>query len=72
MSAEENRALARRWFEEVLNKGNASAIDALTTEDFVLHHPARPGQPVVTRQVIRFSGAFDVPLSVGLCGVDQA
>ena len=46
MSAEENIALARRWFEEVWNKGNASAIDALTTEDFVLHHPARPGQPV--------------------------
>ena len=46
MSAEDNRALAYRWFEELWNQGNVTAIDELATTDFVLHHPARPEQPV--------------------------
>jgi steroid delta-isomerase-like uncharacterized protein len=34
---EENKALLRRWFDEVWNKGNAEAIDELFAPDGVAH-----------------------------------
>ena len=34
---EENKALIRRWFEEVWNKGRADAIAEMMTEDAVAH-----------------------------------
>lgn len=34
---EENKALARRWFEEVWNKGRADAIAEMLAEDAVVH-----------------------------------
>ncbi|HYP54636.1 MAG TPA: ester cyclase [Pyrinomonadaceae bacterium] len=37
MSAEENAAIVRRWFEEVWNKGREEAIDELLAEDGVAH-----------------------------------
>jgi hypothetical protein len=33
--AAENKALLKRWFEEVRNKGNADAIEELFAEDGV-------------------------------------
>jgi steroid delta-isomerase-like uncharacterized protein len=33
----ENKALVRRWFEEVWNKGRASAIDEMLAGDAVVH-----------------------------------
>ena len=41
MSAEENKAIARRWFEEFWNKRTLSLdeIDAFFTADFVYHSP---------------------------------
>jgi steroid delta-isomerase-like uncharacterized protein len=35
--SEENKALVRRWFEEVWNKGRAEAIDEMFAEDGVAH-----------------------------------
>jgi steroid delta-isomerase-like uncharacterized protein len=35
--SEENKALVRRWFEEVWNQGNAEVIDELLAEDGVIH-----------------------------------
>jgi steroid delta-isomerase-like uncharacterized protein len=35
--SEENKALVRRWFEEVWNRGRAEAIDELFAEDGVAH-----------------------------------
>ena len=35
--AEENKALIRRWFEEVWNKGRADAIDEMFAEGGVAH-----------------------------------
>ena len=35
--SEENKALMRRWFDEVWDKGNADAIGELATEDVVIH-----------------------------------
>lgn len=34
---EENKALVRRWFEEVWNNGRAEAIDELLAADAVVH-----------------------------------
>jgi predicted ester cyclase len=42
MSIEENKAIARRWMEEVWSKGNLAAIDELLAADFVFNY-APPG-----------------------------
>src|SRR4051812_44110281 len=42
MAAEENKALARRFLEEVFNEGNLAAIDELIDPDWVQHDPAMP------------------------------
>ena len=42
MSAEENKALFRRAYEELWNRGNLSAADELIAPDFI-NHAASPG-----------------------------
>jgi steroid delta-isomerase-like uncharacterized protein len=37
--SEENKALVRRYFEEIWGKGNLDAIEELFTTDFVRHGP---------------------------------
>ena len=37
MSTEDNKALVRRAFEEVFNKGNVAAVDRLFAPNFVVH-----------------------------------
>ncbi|HEX6324807.1 MAG TPA: ester cyclase [Vicinamibacterales bacterium] len=37
MSAESNKALSRRWYEEVWNQGNAAVIAEILAEDAVVH-----------------------------------
>ena len=32
MSTDENKAIVRRWFEEVINQGNINAVDAICAE----------------------------------------
>ncbi len=44
MSVEENKALLRRYMEEILNKGNIDALDQFYAVDFVDHN-AWPGIP---------------------------
>ena len=44
MSAEENKALVRRWFAE-LDRGNLDIIDELLAEDYVDYNPPLPGLP---------------------------
>ena len=45
MSLDENKVLARRWNEEVWNKGNLAAIDELFTTDFVFNYPPPGAAP---------------------------
>ena len=45
---EENKALYRRFVEEVLNNKDLSAIDELVAEDFTDHSPPPPGVPTGT------------------------
>lgn len=42
MSREENKALYRSWFEEVVNAGNLERADQLLAPDYVLHFPGLP------------------------------
>lgn len=42
MSTEENKALARRLYEEVFNRGNLDAAEELVTGDFLPHDPSVP------------------------------
>src|SRR5919202_2687526 len=42
MSAEENKAIVRRWVEECYNPGNLALVDELFAPDFANHDPARP------------------------------
>lgn len=43
--SEENKAVVRRFIEEVWNNGNLDAIDELLSEDHVDHDPGREGTP---------------------------
>jgi predicted ester cyclase len=42
MSLEENKALIRRFYEEVWNKGNIAVIDDIFASDYI-RHDLRPG-----------------------------
>jgi len=42
MLAEENKAIARRWFEEIYNKGDLVVADDIIGTNFVLHDPNSP------------------------------
>ena len=44
MSAEEHKAIVRRFVEEVQNRGDLAALDELCAPDFV-NHSAPPGVP---------------------------
>jgi predicted ester cyclase len=43
MTAEENEALYRRWFEEVVTERNLALADELLAPGYVLHFPGLPG-----------------------------
>jgi predicted ester cyclase len=43
MSAEENKAVVRRFFEEVVNEGNLNTVDEIFASHFVLHDPRYDG-----------------------------
>jgi steroid delta-isomerase-like uncharacterized protein len=43
MSAQENKALVRRYFEEVWNGGNPERADAFLSPDYTFHPPGPPG-----------------------------
>ncbi len=42
MSAEENKAIVRRLFDEVFNRGDLGAADAVLAPNYRLHDPAAP------------------------------
>ena len=49
MSTESNKASVRRFFEEVVDKGNLEIVDELYTTDCVVHRLEYP-QPIVGPQ----------------------
>jgi steroid delta-isomerase-like uncharacterized protein len=42
---ESNRAIARRFVDEVFNHGNTKAYDELIADDYINHNPPVPGLP---------------------------
>lgn len=46
-SVDENKALYRRWFEEVVTRGDLALADELLAPDYALHFP---GSPPVDRE----------------------
>ena len=41
MSTEDNKAIARRYLEELYNQKNLAIVDELNTPDFMLHMTQR-------------------------------
>lgn len=60
MSAEDNKATARRWYQGVFNEGNLDLIPELFTSNFVDHDPVNPlpGQDGIRQVVGLYRGAF--------------
>ena len=50
---EENKALARRYLEEIWDKGNVDVIDELFTTNFVRHGPPAVEGEVRARRILR-------------------
>src|SRR5687768_3370414 len=61
-SAEENKALAHRWFEELFNAGNLEVADEIVAPDHVNHDPTLPDippGPEGQKQIVNlYRGAF--------------
>ncbi len=57
MSAQENKALVRRFVDEVQSGGNIDAIDELCSPEFV-NHSAPPGVPSNTEGVKQVTAMF--------------
>src|SRR5215208_3005689 len=61
VSAQENEALVRRYFEEVWGKGNLAAVDDFMAADYVEHTVppvSRPGRDTLKQYVAMFHDAF--------------
>jgi steroid delta-isomerase-like uncharacterized protein len=61
-SAEENKAVARRWFEELFNAGNLEVADEIIAQDHINHDPTLPDippGPEGQKQIVNlYRGAF--------------
>src|SRR6476620_7527471 len=58
MSAEQNKAIVRKWIEEGWNKGNLNLVDDLYTPNVVQHDPSTPF-PVSSAEAIKqYVGGF--------------
>lgn len=59
---EANKALIRRWFEEVWNQGRAEAITEMMAADCIIHGLSEDGRPMDRAAFFpfhtRFRGAF--------------
>ena len=53
--SEENKAMARRFYDEVINGRNLDALDELVADDFV-EHEALPGMPTDREAPRQFFG----------------
>lgn len=60
--SEENKALARRWFEDLFNTGDLDVADEISAPDHVVHDPTvgdQPRGPEGDKQVVSlYRGAF--------------
>jgi predicted ester cyclase len=60
--SEENKARARQFYSEIMEKGNLAMLDDLVSPGFVDHQPA-PGQPAGSAGVKQFVTALRSAIS---------
>jgi serine phosphatase RsbU (regulator of sigma subunit)/predicted ester cyclase len=65
MSAEENMALVRRFWEARVTKRDLDAVDEMLAPDFVNHNKSVPGQKPDREDYLRGIAAFHAALSPG-------
>ena len=58
MSTEQNKALFRRFMDEVFNRGNISLVDEVCAPDFVEREELPPGIPPGCEAIKQFSTVF--------------
>ena len=56
--SEDNKALVRRWLEEVLTQGNLEWVGALFASNYVLHDPSFPKEVYGPEGVKRYVAAY--------------
>jgi hypothetical protein len=61
MSIEQNKALARRWSEELWSQGNLAVADEIIAPDYVRHDPGDPFPANGPDDVKRIVTATDRP-----------
>src|SRR5258708_17482736 len=44
MSTEENKAVVRRWEDDLWSQGNLAIVDEIVASNIVLHDPISPGE----------------------------
>ena len=60
MSTEENKAIVRRFYEEIWNKGNVAAVDELLAPNILLHFDAPSDVPVSAEMQLSLEGIKQV------------
>jgi steroid delta-isomerase-like uncharacterized protein len=64
MSAEQNKAIVRRWYQDVFEKGNLALANEIFTADYTSHDPSAPpggwprGPEGAKALVATYRGAF--------------
>ena len=58
MSAEENKAVVRRFLDEVFGGGNLEIVDEIFAPDYVLHDPAMPGEVSGTEGIKQYVSMY--------------
>jgi len=57
MSTEENKAIARRWNEELFDKGNPDIVDELAHPDYV-GHPGMTARETFKQNMMQYRGVL--------------
>ena len=70
MSAEENKAIVRRFVEEVQNRGDLAALDELCAPDFV-NHSAPPGVPPTREGLEQLTALFRRAFPDGQMAIEE-
>jgi len=60
LSTEDNKAIVRRFFEEVNNQGNVAAVDELLAPNIILHFDAPSDVPVSAESQFSLEGIKQV------------
>lgn len=58
MSSEENKAVVRRFLDEVFGGGDLELVDEIFAPDYVLHDPAVPGDVVGTEGIKQYVNMY--------------